>query len=58
MADDHDEEPTQNVPTVDGEPLKVPVPSRKDFLSVVEKVAGGGFRKQPAEKDQPPERAE
>ena len=50
-------EPTQEIPTKDGQPLVVPVPSRRDFLSVVEKVAGG-LRKRPAETDEPPEQSE
>jgi hypothetical protein len=54
MADDkHKPEPTQTIPAKDGD-IEVPIPSRKDFLSVVEKVVGGGFRKRPAEKDQHP----
>jgi hypothetical protein len=53
MADD---KPTQEIPTTDGEPLIVPVPTRGEFDDVVRKVAG--LRKRPAGKDQPPEQSE
>lgn len=53
----HEHEPTQTIPAKDGD-LEVPVPSREDFLSVVEKVAGPGLRKRPAGTDPPPERSE
>lgn len=36
--DEHGQEPTQSIPAKDGD-LEVPIPSRDDFLSVVEKVA-------------------
>jgi hypothetical protein len=49
-------EPTQAIPAKDGD-LEVPIPSREDFLSVVEKVAGRGLRKRPDETDGPPERS-
>jgi hypothetical protein len=59
MADDtHKVEPTQEIPTTDGEPLVVPVPSREDFDSLVRKVAGPGFRKRPAEKAPPSKQSE
>jgi hypothetical protein len=53
----HDQEPTQTIPAKDGD-LKVPIPSREDFLETVKKVAGPGLRKQPDETDRPPERSE
>jgi hypothetical protein len=56
MADEKHEKPTQAIPTKDGQPLVVPVPSREDFAGVVRKVAG--LRKRPAGKDQPPEQSE
>jgi hypothetical protein len=56
MADEKPEQQaTQMIPAKDGD-IEVPVPSREDFLSVVEKVAG--LRKPPAETDQPPEQSE
>ncbi|MGD0454886.1 MAG: hypothetical protein ABSB69_14935 [Solirubrobacteraceae bacterium] len=55
MADKDAQEPTQMIPAKGGD-IEVPVPSREDFLSVVEKVAG--LRKPPAETDQPPEQSE
>jgi hypothetical protein len=56
MADEQQDKPTQMIPAKDGD-IEVPIPSREDFLSVVEKVAGG-LRKPPAEKDRPPEQSE
>lgn len=56
MTDEHRPEPTQAIPTKDGEPLVVPVPSRDAFGSVVRKVAG--LRKRPVGKDQPPAQSE
>jgi hypothetical protein len=56
MIDEDESEPTQTIPTTDGEPLTIPVPSRDAFGSVVRRVAG--LRKRPAEKDPPPERSE
>jgi hypothetical protein len=53
----HEPEPTQTIPAKDGD-IEVPVPSREDFLSVVEKVTGPGLRKRPDGTDQPPERSE
>jgi len=58
MADEHEAEPTQEIPTTDGEPLIVPVPSREDFDRLVRKVAGPGLRKRPDETDPPPQRSE
>jgi hypothetical protein len=59
MADDkHEQEPTQEIPTTDGEPLVVPVPTRGAFDDLVRKVAGRGLRKRPAETDAPPDRSE
>lgn len=55
MADEKQEKPTQTIPTTDGEPLIVGVPTRGEFDDVVTKVAG--LRKRPAGKDQPPERS-
>lgn len=56
MADaEHELEPTQAIPTTDGKPLVVPIPTREAFNDVVRKVAG--LRKRPAEKDQPPEQS-
>jgi hypothetical protein len=56
MADEkHKQQTTQMIPAKDGD-IEVPVPSREDFLSVVEKVAG--LRKPPAATDQPPEQSE
>ncbi len=55
MADEG-AEATQAIPAKDGD-LEVPIPSRKDFLRVVEKVSGPAVRKRPAEKDQPPPRS-
>ena len=49
-------EPTQSIPARDGD-LEVPVPSRKDFLSFVDRVAPG-LRKRPAATDEPPERSQ
>jgi hypothetical protein len=52
MVDDEQKPvPTQEIPTKDGEPLVLPVPSREGFGSVVRKVAG--LRKRPAATDQP-----
>jgi hypothetical protein len=56
MADEKPDKPTQTIPTKDGQPLVVPVPSRDDFLGVVRKVAG--LRKRPAETGKPPEQSE
>jgi hypothetical protein len=56
MADEKPDKPTQAIPTKDGEPLVVPVPSREDFASVIRKVAG--LRKRPAETNPPPEQSE
>jgi hypothetical protein len=56
MSDDHEPEPTQAIPTTDGEPLIVSVPSRGEFDSLVRKVAG--LRKRPDETDEPPEQSE
>jgi hypothetical protein len=58
MADDetHEPEPTQSIPTKDGD-IEVPIPSRDDFLETVKKVAGPGLRKRPDETDRPPERS-
>lgn len=55
--DKHDREPTQVIPAKDGD-LEIPVPSRKDFLGVVKKVAGPGLRKRLDETSEPPERSE
>lgn len=59
MADGekHEQKPTQTIPARDGD-IVVPIPSRDDFLKTVRKVAGPALRKQPDEKDQPPERSE
>jgi hypothetical protein len=58
MADDekHEQKPTQTIPAKDGD-IELPIPSRDDFLKTVRKVAGPGFRKQPDETVQPPERS-
>jgi hypothetical protein len=58
MADKHETEPTQEIPTKGGEPLIVPVPSREDFDRLVRKVAGPGLRKPPDETAPPPQRSE
>jgi hypothetical protein len=58
MADDrHEREPTQTVPAKDGD-LEVPIPSREDFLNVVDRVAGRGIRKPPDETSGPLEQSE
>lgn len=54
---DKDVEPTQTIPAKDGD-IEVPIPSREDFLKTVRKVADPGLRKQPDEKDRPPEQSE
>ncbi|MGN6371527.1 MAG: putative signal transducing protein [Solirubrobacteraceae bacterium] len=56
-ADDPAPEPTQTIPAKDGD-IEIPVPSRKDFLSVVERVAGRALRKRPDETGQPPGRSD
>jgi hypothetical protein len=39
MVNDHEPEPTQAIPTTDGEPLIVPVPKRDDVMAFLEKTA-------------------
>jgi hypothetical protein len=56
MAHEKPEPPTQLIPAKDGD-LEVPIPSREDFLSVVEKVSRPGLRKRPDETDESPERS-
>jgi hypothetical protein len=46
-------EPEQRTP----KGQRIPVPTRREFFSFVEKVAGRAGRKRPASKDQPPERS-
>jgi hypothetical protein len=58
MAENEQDKATQEIPTTDGDPLTVPVPTRGEFDSVVRKVAGRGLRKPPAETDEPPDRSE
>jgi hypothetical protein len=58
MAENDAAKPTQEIPTTDGEPLIVAVPSREDFDQMVRKVAGPGLRKRPDETDPPPQRSE
>lgn len=56
MSDNEQREPTQSIPARDGD-IEIPIPSRNDFLETVRKVAGPALRKQPDEKDRPPERS-
>ncbi len=50
---------TQKTRPKKGKPATIPVPTRDEFLSVVEKVAGRSEgRKRPGGKDRPPERSE
>jgi hypothetical protein len=58
MTAKQEPEPTQAIPTKDGKPLIVPVPSREDFDQLVKRVAGLGLRKPPAETDPPPQQSE
>jgi hypothetical protein len=58
MADDRQEpKPTQSIPAKDGD-LEVDIPSRDEFVKLVERVAPPALRKRPAETDEPPERSE
>jgi hypothetical protein len=54
---ERDDKPMQAIPAKDGD-LEVPIPSRDEFLNVVDRVAGRGLRKRPDEKDWPPEQSE
>jgi hypothetical protein len=50
---------TQKTQPKKGEPVEIPIPTREEFVNLVEKVAGPpAGRKRPAEKDRPPERSE
>jgi hypothetical protein len=55
MAEKDKPKPTQIIPAKDGD-IDVPIPSREDFLSVVEKVAK--LRKPPDETDEQPEQSQ
>lgn len=57
MADEREPQSTQTVHPEEGEPFEIPVPTRGEFDRLVKKVAGPGFRKQPDETVQPPERS-
>jgi hypothetical protein len=59
MADDHDNERTQQTQPKKGKPLTIPVPKRADFDRFVRKVAGSpAGHKDPDETDEPPEQSD